>query len=377
MKRIISEPITRLSACEVFVFGSNLAGRHSGGAARTAHQLFGAEWGVGAGPTGQCYAIPTMHGGIKEIKPYVDDFIAYVRQHPHNRFLVTRVGCGIAGFTDEEMAPLFQELWSFPNVCFPCEWACVFDDDKFMDAVMFGIIPEKETVYIPDAITEKDLIRLCEEYRYSIGAGVKWLPLPQIQIRYVIDRGRFGYADFGDFYMDNNGWLYVWSRNKEFAPRHNRGIAMDIFHDECEGRGYFFRAIFAGVRTPYRDCGRETIYTGDVLETDIDPKRPLALGTFGENSEGRNAEYAFMLDNHCAFPGDCNYLKRVGTVFFQLDTDEYPQPLARRCHLFQNIHGTPESDKDLFMMARFTPNFDKEIWKYFALDVCGAEFNWR
>lgn len=73
--RIIPERITELSMCEVFVFGSNLKGQHHGGAARMAYDRFGAEWGVGVDPTGKCYAIPTMHGGIEDIKPYVDDFV--------------------------------------------------------------------------------------------------------------------------------------------------------------------------------------------------------------------------------------------------------------------------------------------------------------
>ena len=114
--------ISELSDCEIFVFGSNLAGQHFGGAARTAYEKFGAEWGVGDGPTGRCYAIPTMHGGIKEIKPYVDKFLQYAKENPMKRFLVTRVGCGIAGFTDKEMAPLFSDALNIPNIALPSEW---------------------------------------------------------------------------------------------------------------------------------------------------------------------------------------------------------------------------------------------------------------
>ena len=114
--------ISELSDCEIFVFGSNLAGQHCGGAARTAYEKFGAEWGVGDGPTGRCYAIPTMHGGIKEIKPYVDKFLQYAKENPMKRFLVTRVGCGIAGFTDKEMAPLFSDAINIPNIALPSEW---------------------------------------------------------------------------------------------------------------------------------------------------------------------------------------------------------------------------------------------------------------
>ena len=98
---ITPEFITRLEPNEIFVFGSNLAGFHGGGAARIAYEQFGAEWGVGVGRTGQCYAIPTMQGGVETIRPYVDEFIRYAEQHPELTFLVTRIGCGIAGFTDE------------------------------------------------------------------------------------------------------------------------------------------------------------------------------------------------------------------------------------------------------------------------------------
>ena len=120
--QITPEFITSLAADEVFVFGSNLAGMHGGGAARMAYEHFGAEWGVGVGPTGQCYAIPTMQGGIDTIRPYVDEFIVYAKQHSDKRFLVTRIGCGIAGFADEEIAPLFREALAIPNIALPQLW---------------------------------------------------------------------------------------------------------------------------------------------------------------------------------------------------------------------------------------------------------------
>ena len=68
---------------------------------------------------GQCYAIPTMHGGVDAIRPYVDEFIEYAMQHPELTFLVTRIGCGIAGFRDEQMAPLFAPAFNLPNVVLP------------------------------------------------------------------------------------------------------------------------------------------------------------------------------------------------------------------------------------------------------------------
>lgn len=111
--------ISELKADEVFVFGSNLAGMHGGGAAYIAFRQFGAVMGCGVGLRGQSYAIPTMQGGVETIKPYVDDFIAFAREHPELFFYVTRIGCGIAGFRDKEIAPLFSEVIGLENVCLP------------------------------------------------------------------------------------------------------------------------------------------------------------------------------------------------------------------------------------------------------------------
>ncbi len=117
------ERITSLRADEVFVFGSNLAGMHGGGAAYAAFQKFGAVWGRGVGLQGQSYAIPTMQGGVETIRPYVDDFIDFAKAHPDLFFYVTRIGCGIAGFTDAEIAPLFAAARAVPNICLPESFA--------------------------------------------------------------------------------------------------------------------------------------------------------------------------------------------------------------------------------------------------------------
>lgn len=113
------ENISRLKADEIFVFGSNLRGMHGGGAARAAFKYFGAIMGQGVGLQGQSYAIPTMQGPVESIRPYVDEFITFARQHKKRIFLVTRIGCGIAGFTDEEIAPLFAGVMDDDNVILP------------------------------------------------------------------------------------------------------------------------------------------------------------------------------------------------------------------------------------------------------------------
>ena len=113
------DAISSLKPDEVFVFGSNLQGYHGGGAARVAQMRFGAIWGQGVGLQGQSYAIPTMQGGPETIRPYVDQFIDFAKEHKELFFYVTRIGCGIAGFKDRDIAPLFVDALNIENVCLP------------------------------------------------------------------------------------------------------------------------------------------------------------------------------------------------------------------------------------------------------------------
>lgn len=106
-KRTSPKWIDTLQEGEIFVFGSNSAGFHGGGAARLAMK-WGAVWGQGVGLQGQTYAIPTMFDTAAAIKPYVDEFLTFAKAHPELKFLVTEIGCGIAGFTPDDIAPLFQ-----------------------------------------------------------------------------------------------------------------------------------------------------------------------------------------------------------------------------------------------------------------------------
>ena len=96
-KRTTPEFITELQPNEIFVFGSNLL-------------------------QGQSYGIPTMQGGVETIRPYVDEFITFAKEHPTLTFLVTRIGCGIAGFTDDEISPLFEKAHDVENIVLPPGW---------------------------------------------------------------------------------------------------------------------------------------------------------------------------------------------------------------------------------------------------------------
>ncbi|MBP5516932.1 MAG: hypothetical protein J6X86_08295 [Bacteroidales bacterium] len=117
-RRVASDRISTLGNNEIFVFGSNIQGMHGGGAARFAYNNFGAEWGVGEGLTGRTYALPTMEG-YESMKQAVGRFTECARQHPELTFLVTAIGCGIAGYTPREVAPLFKEALKLENVFLP------------------------------------------------------------------------------------------------------------------------------------------------------------------------------------------------------------------------------------------------------------------
>ncbi|UFS60518.1 A1S_2505 family phage non-structural protein [Subtercola endophyticus] len=101
--------ITELAPGEVFVFGSNAGGLHGGGAARTAYEKFGAVWGQANGLQGQSYGIDTM-SGLKTLGAEVASFLDFARGHPQLTFLVTEIGCGIAGYRPEQIAPFFTDV---------------------------------------------------------------------------------------------------------------------------------------------------------------------------------------------------------------------------------------------------------------------------
>lgn len=100
---------------EIFVFGSNLNGYHDGGAAKLAYEKFRAEYYFSVGPTGQCYAIPTLDENMRQIplqdiKKYLDSFVEYAKEMPNNIFLLTPIGTGIAGYKIEDLESILPEL---------------------------------------------------------------------------------------------------------------------------------------------------------------------------------------------------------------------------------------------------------------------------
>lgn len=104
----------------IFVFGSNLAGIHGAGAAKYAFMQKGALWGFGIGRNGNSYALPTKNARLDSMKldiveEYIEQFISYAKHHSGIDFQVTRIGCGLAGYLDQEIAPLFVNA---PDNCF-------------------------------------------------------------------------------------------------------------------------------------------------------------------------------------------------------------------------------------------------------------------
>lgn len=169
-KQFTPNHITQLNDNEIFVFGSNLQGRHSGGAAKIAREKFGAVMGKGVGLQGKSYAIPTMQGGVDTIKPYVDDFIKYAKEHRNLHFYVTKIGCGIAGFSEEQIAPLFMHAMLLENVSLPQSffqilasqpdiWRMVIVDElkSFVPKILLWGEPNVATSYNSN-LTQYDLL---------------------------------------------------------------------------------------------------------------------------------------------------------------------------------------------------------------------------
>jgi hypothetical protein len=135
--RIAPDVITNLYAREVFVFGSNLQGQHMGGAAKIAYERFEAKWGMEEGMSGDTYAIPTVDltskssMPIEDIKMFVDRFILFAASNPDKTFLVTAIGCGIAGYTPEQIAPMFRDCITIVNVKLPLSfWEVILNSNK-------------------------------------------------------------------------------------------------------------------------------------------------------------------------------------------------------------------------------------------------------
>lgn len=122
----LADGFPKLLAGTIFVFGSNLAGRHGLGAAKTARQQYGAQYGVGVGRTGNAYAIPTKGRNMEvlalfDIQRGCEQFVMYAKAHPELSFFLTRIGCGLAGYKDHQIAPFFKGLPD--NVLVPDVWA--------------------------------------------------------------------------------------------------------------------------------------------------------------------------------------------------------------------------------------------------------------
>lgn len=118
-ERVTPDVIQSLEEKEVFVFGSNIHGQHNGGAAKFALIHFGAVNGQSEGLQGKSYAIPTDGNTFEELKEAVGRFTDYVVMHPQNKFMLTAVGCGAAGYSEDQIAPLFTQAYSFGNVYVP------------------------------------------------------------------------------------------------------------------------------------------------------------------------------------------------------------------------------------------------------------------
>lgn len=201
-RRFTPEKITQLAENEIFVFGSNLAGRHGGGAARTALEHFGAVWGNGTGLQGQSYAIPTMHGGTDAIRPYVDQFIQFAAAHREYTFLVTRVGCGIAAFSPAEIAPLFAKAIDIDNIILPKD---------FVDVIQNTIGTQDTASWTADA--RAAFMKQYESLIQEVRGGNQRIYYKVKELRAEIFQNTVALVNQG-YYISENGRKFVFDNDR-------------------------------------------------------------------------------------------------------------------------------------------------------------------
>ena len=133
---ITPENVESLEPNQIFGFGSNHSGYHAAGAALTAFNKFGAEWGNGEGLQGQSYAIPTKDYNVRDrlsldqIKVYVDEFTLHALSHPENHYLMSAIGTGFAGYKVEQIAPIFKECLNMENISLPQSFINVLNNQS-------------------------------------------------------------------------------------------------------------------------------------------------------------------------------------------------------------------------------------------------------
>jgi uncharacterized protein (DUF1810 family) len=150
--RITPDVVTRLAPNEVFVFGSNEQGMHYGGAAKAAYENFGAIMGQGNGLQGKSYAIPSM-SGIGVMGEYVKEFCEFAKAHPEKHFLVTPIGCGIAGFSEDEVAPLFEICRDIDNISLPASFWDIIGEPSAKEYDLERFLTAQASIY-EDALEE-------------------------------------------------------------------------------------------------------------------------------------------------------------------------------------------------------------------------------
>ena len=200
-----------------------------------------------------------------------------------------------------------------------------------------------------------------------------------VVVRYVIDENKFGYTEMGNFFFLDD-CMYVISDEEVFKDIHNEEMPEIAakYHEVGWYRSERFvtRVLFAGVRTPFKDTHGDWIYTGDLVCANDDIISGVCAFPPFDDMSGMEISnnYGLMLDN-CMYPlRDSKSLERLGTIYFKLDSCDTEIIME---HV---IGGTVQHgifDEEFMKCAKYTPSYNKEYWKYIALEEIGAEYNWR
>lgn len=239
---------------------------------------------------------------------------------------------------------------------------------------------------------EKTLCELCGMFSHDIAVNDR-SGMPDITVRYVKRHGEFGYARFGDFYF-KSCLMYVFEpdgiqlkRGPKWyteLPEAFPSEPEELLGERVTRAGHLRKVIYAGVKSPFRDCTGSHIYTGDVVEFDGTwnigvSSAPCHWIGFRSMSFDEKREFILVADNHSLTltPEICGRVRRIGTLFYRLGEDDRDDSdyLFSRCVSFaqQREFGNDE----ISTLVRYTPNFDWKYWQYAGLELLGVKPYWQ
>ncbi len=226
------EKIEKLSENDIFVFGSNPSGYHTGGAAKIALKKFNAKYGQSEGLQGQSYAIPTIFPEVDMIRPHVDKFILFAKKHPELTFLVTPIGCGNAGYTSYDIAPLFTDAYELENVILPESFVnVILNQPRFMDNPLNSWDSQRDFINLKESLEKSVSLKNDEIRNIFIRTFHNTVQIVNSGF-YITEKGKFVKLPYNKTKIDRTV-LYENEFSVDHVPSLDQATVVEITERDC------------------------------------------------------------------------------------------------------------------------------------------------